>query len=180
MKKRKNDWGWPWGLALLGLILVTLTGCRSAPDPFQQFRRVVEAALTEVEAQNLNGLAALLHDSFRDQQDRDRDEMTAWLNSLMNRRKDVVVNILDMDEVTAPGPGTEGEVALDVVVSSGGLKMVRKLVGFYGRLVRITLYLVDGEPWLISAAEWREVDLADLSVAAIEEFKRIFPGASGK
>lgn len=141
----------------------------------QLFQEAVERVVVEVEDQNLDGLQSMLHDSFMDQQDRDREQFLAWLKGLMKQRKDIVVNLLDMDEVTPPSADEAGEISLDVVVSSGNLKLVRKLVGFYGRLVRITLFVVNDEPWRISSAEWREIDLADLSVMAVDEFKKLFP-----
>lgn len=164
-------------------ILLTLficLSCTRSPTPFDRFRGALEQIAGQAEAQRLDLLEGILHADFCDQDDRDREMVVDWLNGLLKTHRDVVVNLLDIELVSSPTLQTDGEVRVDLVVSSGSLKFVRQLVPYYGQLVRMQLFVTGEEVWLITAARWQRIDVVDLGVQAMDRFKALFPAAGKK
>ncbi len=164
-------------LPILCASLFLSFSCGRQESVFDRFRSAIEQIIAEAEEQKMDRLQVILHPDFNDQDGRDAGRILAWLESLLKTRRDVVVHLLDIEGRAHPTPESEGEVRLDIVVSSGGLKMVRKLVSFYGRLVRIRLFVEGEVDWTVTAAEWQEINMADLGAEALDRFQALFPGA---
>lgn len=162
-------------LVLLSSTFFFPTACAREETPLELFQRELELAATDLEKGSVTRLADLLHAEFMDQDGRSAAELMDWTQDLLERRRGVVIHLLDVDEKAAPSVERPGRVEIDLVVSSGGLKLVRKLVSFYGRLVRLRLEVEGGSFWKVSSAEWEEIEMADLGVKALDAFKTLFP-----
>jgi len=143
-------------LAILLSLAPFSISCGRRETPFDRFRQELDRVVTDVEGQNLSRLSEMLHPDFIDQQGRDAGQVLDWLERLLKTRRDVVVHLLDIDEIISPTSEEDGRVDIDLVVSSGGLKLVRKLVSVYGRLVRLKLGVEGDDFWGVTSAEWQE------------------------
>jgi len=163
----------------IGAIAALSFSCRQKETPLDVFRKNLEIIINEAEEQKLDRFKGILHPDFIDQEGRDAEKILVWLIGKLKGHRDVVINLLEIEELITPTNQSDGSVRLDLVVSSGSLKMVRKLIGFYGRLIRLQLRVAEGDPWRITHAEWVEINLADLGAQALEAFNKLFPSQGG-
>lgn len=178
---KRSDPQLPFALVCIFLLLsqVLFFSCSKKEEPLDRFRSTIEQIIAEIEAQRTDQLQRVLHPQFIDQNGRDSARFLEWVRGHLKRRKDVVVHLLGIAEESPPTTMEDGLVSMELVLSSGNLKLLRKLVSFYGHLVKVRLS-VEGEiDWRITEADWQEIDIADLSVQALDAFRALFPSSGG-
>lgn len=129
------------------------------------------------EKRDLPGLLSLLTDDYADFEGRDRAGTEALVADHFRRRFGIVVHLLhtEIAEVRADGTAT---VRTDVVLSSGGAEVLRKIVRFAGEFYRFELELrktPDG--WRVARAEWAASSPDILFPESLPVFRELFPGA---
>jgi ketosteroid isomerase-like protein len=129
-----------------------------------------------VEKKDLSGLLAVLTDDYADFEGRDKKATEALVGDYFQRRFGIVMHLLH----TKVGDiRQEGEASLetDVVLSSGGAEVLRKIIRFAGDFYRFKLELrKTSEGWRISRAEWEYLSLNDLFPESLPVLKKFFPG----
>jgi len=129
-----------------------------------------------VEKKDLSGLLAVLTDDYMDFEGRDKKATEALIGDYFQRRLGIVVHLLhtELGDIAAEG---EASLKTDVVLSSGGAEVLRRIVRFAGDFYRFRLDLrKTPEGWRISRAEWESLTLNDLFPESHAILKKIFPG----
>jgi SnoaL-like domain len=129
------------------------------------------------EKRDIPGLLSLLTDDYADFEGRDRAGTADLVADHFRRRYGIVVHLLhtEIAEVRADGTAT---VRTDVVLSSGGAEILRKLVRFAGEFYRFELELrktPDG--WRVARAEWAASAQDILFPESLPVLRELFPGA---
>jgi hypothetical protein len=129
-----------------------------------------------VEKKDLPGLLAILTDDYADFEGRDKKATEALVDDYFRRRFGIVMHLLHtkVGDITAGG---EASLETDVVLSSGGAEVLRKIIRFAGDFYRFKLELRKTPVgWRISRAEWEYLSLNDLFPESLPVLKKFFPG----
>ena len=129
-----------------------------------------------VEKKDLSGLLAVLTDDYADFEGRDKKATEALVGDYFQRRFGIVMHLLHtkVGDITAGG---EASLETDVVLSSGGAEVLRKIIRFAGDFYRFKLELRNTpEGWRISRAEWKYLALNDLFPESLPVLKKFFSG----
>ncbi|TRZ88454.1 hypothetical protein D4R89_08150 [bacterium] len=129
-----------------------------------------------VEKKDLSGLLAVLTDDYADFEGRDKKATEALVRDYFQRRFGIVMHLLHtkVGDITAGG---EASLETDVVLSSGGAEILRKIIRFAGDFYRFKLELRKTPVgWRISRAEWEYLELNGLFPESLPVLKKIFPG----
>ena len=131
------------------------------------------------EKKDLPGLLVLLTDDYADFEGRDRAATEALVAEHFRRRFGIVVHLLhtEIGDVRPEGTAT---VETDVVLSSGGAEVLRKIVPFAGEFYKFKFDLrktPDG--WRVGQAEWAPSALNDLFPESLPVLREFFPGTQG-
>jgi hypothetical protein len=129
-----------------------------------------------VEKKDLSGLLTVLTDDYTDFEGRDKKATEALIGDYFRRRFGIVAHLLHtkVGDITAEG---EASLKTDVVLSSGGAEVLRKIVRFAGDFYRFKLDLrKTPEGWRISRAEWEYLTLNSLFPESLPILKKFFPG----
>jgi ketosteroid isomerase-like protein len=129
-----------------------------------------------IEKKDLSGLLTVLTDDYMDFEGRDKKATEALIGDYFERRFGIVVHLLHtkLGDITAEG---KASLKTDVVLSSGGAEVLRKIVRFAGDFYRFKLDLrKTSEGWRISRAEWEYLTLNGLFPESLPILKKIFPG----
>lgn len=164
-------------LAVLGL-LTFLPYCSVESDE-AALQKLMDRAGSLAEKKDLPGLLAMLTDDYADFEGRDRAATEALVGDHFRRRYGIVVHLLHA-EVTGLRPDGTATVEADVVLSSGGAEVMRKIVRFAGEFYKFKLELrktPDG--WRVNRAEWAPLALNDLFPESLPVLREFFPGAPG-
>jgi len=128
-----------------------------------------------VEKKDQPGLLAVLTDDYTDFEGRDKKATEGLVGDYFRRRFGIVVHLLHtkVGDITAEGGAS---LETDVVLSSGGAEVLRKIVRFAGDFYRFKLDLrKTPEGWRISRAEWEYLTLNDLFPESLPVLKKFFP-----
>ncbi len=131
---------------------------------------------TLAQKRDLPGLLSLLTDDYADFEGRDRAGTEALVADHFRRRFGIVVHLLhtEIAEVRADGTAT---VRTDVVLSSGGAEVLRKIVRFAGEFYRFELELrKTPEGWRVVRAEWAASSPDILFPESLPVLRELFPG----
>jgi ketosteroid isomerase-like protein len=129
-----------------------------------------------VEKKDLSGLLAVLTDDYADFEGRDKKATKALVGDYFQRRFGIVMHLLHtkVGDIRQDG---EASLETDVVLSSGGAEVLRKIIRFAGDFYRFKLELRKTPVgWRISRAEWEYLSLNDLFPESLPILKKIFPG----
>jgi hypothetical protein len=129
-----------------------------------------------VEKKDLSGFLAVLTDDYADFEGRDKKATEALVGDYFRRRFGIVMHLLHtkVGDITAGG---EVSLETDVVLSSGGAEVLRKIVRFAGDFYRFKLELRKTPVgWRINRAEWEYLSLNDLFPESLPILKNFFPG----
>jgi hypothetical protein len=129
-----------------------------------------------VEKKDLSGFLAVLTDDYADFEGRDKKATEALVGDYFRRRFGIVMHLLHtkVGDITAGG---EASLETDVVLSSGGAEVLRKIVRFAGDFYRFKLELRKTPVgWRINRAEWEYLSLNDLFPESLPILKNFFPG----
>jgi hypothetical protein len=164
-----------WG----GLVLLTFLPSCSAESDGAAIRKLMDRVGSLAEKKDLPGLFALITEDFADFEGRDRAGTEALVAEHFRRRYGIVVHLLHA-EIGAIRPEGTATVEADVVLSSGGAEVLRKIVRFAGEFYKFKLELrKTPEGWRVSRAEWAPADLNSLFPESLPVLREFFPGASG-
>jgi len=158
--------------------ILTLLACCSSGSEEARIEKLMDRIGSLAEKKDLPGLLALLADGYADFEGRDRAATEALLADHFSRRYGIVVHLLHA-EIGDVGPEGTASVKTDVVLSSGGAEVLRKIIRFAGEYFRFKLDLrktPDG--WRVGRAEWTRSSLNDLFPKSLPILRELFPGAS--
>lgn len=127
-----------------------------------------------VEKKDTESLLKYVAEDYEDFQGRDKSQTRAMINQYFQNFHGIVSHILStlIEEVTT----NEASIRTDVLVSSGGAKLFRKIVKYAGDYYRIKARLVKTEGlWQLQYAEWSSIRPEDLLPESISILKKIFP-----
>jgi hypothetical protein len=166
MRKRALIIGWA--------ALLILTSCAHESEEARILKFMSRVGKL-VEKKDQPGLLAVLTDDYTDFEGRDKKATEALVGDYFRRRFGIVVHLLHtkVGDITAEG---EASLETDVVLSSGGAEVLRKIVRFAGDFYRFKLDLRKiPEGWRISRAEWEYLTLNDLFPESLPVLKKFFP-----
>ncbi len=141
--------------------------------------KIMNRVGTLAEKKDLAGLLALLTEDYEDFEGRDRAATEALVADHFKRRYGIVVHLLHtkIGDILPEGKAT---VETDVVLSSGGAEILRKIIRFAGEFYRFKLDLrKTPEGWKFSRAEWEPSALNDLFPESLPVLRELFPGTPG-
>jgi hypothetical protein len=162
---------------LIVAALLALLACCSPRSEEARIDKLMDRIGSLAEKKDLSGLLALLADDYADFEGRDRAATEALLADHFHRRYGIVVHLLHT-EIGGIMPGGTATVEADVVLSSGGAEVLRKIIRFAGEFFKFKLDLrktADG--WRVGRAEWTRSSLAGLFPESLTVLKKLFPGA---
>lgn len=161
---------------LIGFIALLILACCARESEEARILKFMRSVGKSVEKKDLPGLLTVLTDDYVDFEGRDKKATEALIGDYFRERLGIVVHLLHtkLGDITAEG---EASLNTDVVLSSGGAEVLRKIVRFAGDFYRFKLDLrKTPEGWRISRAEWEYLTLNDLFPESRPILKRIFPG----
>jgi hypothetical protein len=160
------------------LTLFSLLACCSSGSDEARIAKLMDRIGSLAENKDLSGLLALLADDYEDFEGRDRAATEALLADHFRRRFGIVVHLLHT-EIGDVGPEGAATVRTDVVLSSGGAEVLRKIIRFAGEFFRFKLDLrKTPEGWRVGRAEWTPSAMNDLFPESLPALRKLFPGAS--
>ena len=166
MRKRALIIGWA--------ALLMLTSCAHESEEARILKFMSRVGKL-VEKKDQPGLLAVLTDDYTDFEGRDKKATEALVGDYFRRRFGIVVHLLHtkVGDITAEGGAS---LETDVVLSSGGAEVLRKIVRFAGDFYRFMLDLrKTPEGWRISRAEWEYLTLNDLFPESLPVLEKFFP-----
>jgi hypothetical protein len=158
----------------LGFLIVFLSvSCGEKSDKIL-ILELMETAGQFIEEKDTVGLMSFIAEDYSDFRGRNKIETEGMVKSYFLDYQGIVTHVLStkIDEITP----LEASIRKDVLVSSGGAQLFRKLVKFAGDYYRIKARLVkrDGK-WLLHYAEWEYISLDSLFPESLSILKKIFP-----
>jgi hypothetical protein len=127
-----------------------------------------------VEKKDIDNLLMYFAEDYKDFEGRDKNQTRAMISQYFLDFHGIVSHVLStqIEDVTAVG----ASIQTDVLISSGGAKLFRKLVKYAGDYYRIKAKLVKREGlWQLQYAEWTYISLEDLFPESLSILKKIFP-----
>ena len=129
-----------------------------------------------VEKKDLSGLLTVLTDDYADFEGRDKKATEALVGDYFQRRFGIVMHLLHT-KVETITEGGDASLETDIVLSSGGAEVLRKIIRFAGDFYRFKLELRKTPVgWRISRAEWEYLALKDLFPESLPVLNKLFPG----
>ncbi|MGB8953627.1 MAG: hypothetical protein WCC06_13310 [Candidatus Aminicenantales bacterium] len=123
---------------------------------------------------NVSGLMELVEEDYTDFEGRGRGETEDLIQSYFRDYRGIVIHILStrFDDLQ----DFEASIRTEVVLSSGGAEIFRKLVRLAGSFYRFRLKLRKTDArWRIFYGEWEEIGLEDLFPESLPFLKKISP-----
>ncbi len=158
---------------------LTLLACCSSGSEEARIMKLMDRVGSLAEKKDLSGLLALLTDDYADFEGRDRAATEALVAEHFRRRYGIVVHLLHTEIGNVRSEGT-ATVETDVVLSSGGAEILRKIVRFAGEFYKFKLELRKTPAgWRVGRAEWAPSALNDLFPESLPVLREFFPGAPG-
>ncbi len=156
---------------------LTLLACCSSGSEEARIARLMDRIGSLAEKRDLPGLLSHLTDDYADFEGRDRAATEALVAEHYRRRFGIVVHLLHT-EIGDIRPGGTVVVEADVVLSSGGAELLRKIVPFAGEFYRFRLDLRRaGDDWRVAGAEWALSSANGLFPESRPVLRDLFPGA---
>ncbi|MDI6698173.1 MAG: hypothetical protein QME85_04475 [Candidatus Saccharicenans sp.] len=142
-------------LLLVGGLLPWAQSCRQTSQT-EVIRDLLRSVAGLAEKKDPVKIIEHLGDEYRDFEGRDRRQTLSLLEYYFKNYRGIVIHLLD---IYVDINENRAEVEADVLLSSGPLENLRKLVGLVGVYYRFDFQLEKKENrWKISYAAWREVD----------------------
>ena len=158
-------------IAILVAVLVLASCARESEEA--RILELMSRIEKLVENKDLAGLLMVLTDDYSDFEGRDRKATEDLVDDYFQSRFGIVVHLLHtkVEDITAEG---ETFLETDVVLSSGGAEVLRKIVRFAGDFYRFKLDLrKTPEGWRINRSEWKYLALNDLFPESLPILKKI-------
>jgi hypothetical protein len=158
---------------LLILFVFSIFSCGEKSDKMF-ILELMDKAGQFIEQRDAEGLMLLIADDYLDFHGRSKRETEDMVKQYFLDYQGIVTHVLStkIDEITL----REATIRTDILVSSGGAQLFRKLVKFAGDYYRVTAKLVKrDENWLLQYAEWEYISLDTLFPESVTILKKIFP-----
>lgn len=166
-------WNQSSGFLILVFSVIILMACagRSQEDRIQE---TIQNLRIHAEKKDVASIMLYIAEGYHDFQGRDKREAQDWLQRYFSDYRGIVVHMLgthiSIDDTL------ETHFQMEIVVSSGGAKIFRKMIKFAGDLYRIQGRMVREEGiWKIEYAEWDVIYKTDLFPESFSILKQIFP-----
>ena len=158
----------------LSLSLVFVLGSCGEKSEEDVIRDLMEEVREYVEKKDIDSLLMYFAEDYKDFEGRDKNQTKAMINQYFLDFRGIVSHVLSthIEEVTP----VETSIQTDVLISSGGAKLFRKLIKYAGDYYRIKAKLVKREGlWRLQYAEWATISLEALFPESLSILKKIFP-----
>jgi len=165
----------PIGLVVLSVFifffLVWCNACKKT-DETGVIREQLQSLAVLAEKKNRAKIIEQLDKDYRDFEERDTQQTDSLLEYYFKNYQGIAIHMLDVYVDIDEG---QAEAQADVLLSSGPLENLRKLVGLVGVYYRFDFRLAkkDGR-WKITYAAWREIDSDSLLPGSRIILKKIF------
>jgi hypothetical protein len=158
---------------LLALLLFFMT-CRGPKTDDDLIQEQMDKIGQFIEKKDLESLMSFLADDYTDHRGRDRGQTRDMVQSYFSQFRGIVVHILStrIDDITPP----EASIQTDAALSSGGARILRKMVRVSTDNYRFKIKLIKQEGrWLIRYAEWKPIGIDELFPESLSILKKLFP-----
>ncbi len=126
------------------------------------------------EKKDISRIMGYLSPEYRDFEGRNLEQTTRLLEYYFENYPGIAIHLLD---IYVEVNGDRAEAEADLLLSSGPLETLRKMVGLIGSYYRFNFSLgKTAGRWKIIYAAWREVDSNSLLPGSRAILKKIFPG----
>ncbi|MCX8160825.1 MAG: hypothetical protein N3G18_07830 [Candidatus Saccharicenans sp.] len=162
-------------LTLLATAVCFLTCSQSCQrtDETEVIRELLRTVAGLAEKKAVDKIKLYLDAEYRDFEGRDLEQTVDLLQYYFKNYQGLAIHLLDIYVDISKDPA---EAEADVLLSSGPLETLRKLVGVVGVYYRFDFRLAKrAGRWQISYAAWREVDSNSLLPGSRAILKKIFP-----
>jgi len=159
---------------ILIILLLTLlwAGCQKK-DEAQLIRENLENLVRIAEKRDRDRVLSYLSPDYVDFQGRDLRETAELVDYYFKNYSGIVIHLLDF---TTSLNGDWAQVEADVLLSSGPLEALRKLVGLAGEFYRFDFHFKkEGQEWKISYSAWRKIESGSLLPGSETILKKLFP-----
>jgi hypothetical protein len=154
-----------------------LVACCSSGSEEARIMKLMERVGSLAEKKDLPGLLALLTNDYADFEGRDRTATEALVADHFRRKYGIVVHLLHA-KIAGLRPEGTATVETDVVLSSGGAEVLRRIVRFAGEFYKFKLELRKTPGgWRVGRAEWAPSALNGLFPESLPVLRELFPGA---
>lgn len=159
-------------LIAVACFLTWFQACQK-PDEAEEIRELLRTVAAQAEKKNLEKIMGSLADDYRDFEGRDSARTASLLEYYFKNYQGIAIHLLDIYVDNNKDPA---EAEADVLLSSGPLENLRKLVGLVGVYYRFNFSLEKRSGrWQIIYAAWKEVDSNSLLPGSRAILKKIFP-----
>jgi hypothetical protein len=153
-------------------VIFSLPSCQKRDDT-QVIKDTLITIVRLAEKRNREKVLSYLAENYLDFQQRDVKQTDELVDYYFKNYRGIVIHLLD---ISVSIIGDEAEVEADVLLSSGPLETLRKLVGLAGSFYRFNFRFVQlGREWKISYSAWQEIDSNSLLPGSKVILKKLFP-----
>lgn len=159
--------------SLLVLVMFAHIACggKSQEDLIQE---IIQRLGDYAEDRDVSSIMLYIADDYTDFRGRDKTATLEMLKSYISSYRGIVVHMLGLK--ISLDDALQASFQIDIMVSSGEVKIFRKMIKFAGDLFRIKGKMVEEEGmWKIMYAEWDYIPLEDLFPESLSILKKIFP-----
>jgi hypothetical protein len=163
-----------FSIVILAVLIYGLSGCGRDSES-ARILNLVSGMADSAEDRNVEGVLASLAADYLDFEGRDKSATRGLLREHLGARDGIVIHILHarISAIVPEGPAT---LEADVVVSSGGAEVLRKLARFLGEFFKFKLDLKkESGSWRVSRAGWEVVTPSELFPESLPILKKLYP-----
>lgn len=144
------------------------------PDDTEVIKNMISELVQLAEKKDRDKILFLLSDDCKDFEQRDIFKNGELIDYYFKNYKGIVIHHLD---IFVSLNGDESQVETDVLLSSGPLETLRKLVWLTGSFYRFNFKLVRrGKMWKINYSAWQEINSNSLLPGSKVILKKTFSG----
>lgn len=163
-----------FSIVILAVLICGLSGCGRGSES-ARILKIVSGIADSAEDRDVDGVLASLAADYRDFQGRDKSATGEFLREHLGARVGIVIHILHA-RIGAGVPEGPATVEADVVVSSGGAEVLRKLARFLGEFLKFKIELKkESGSWRVSRAGWEVVTPSELFPESLPLLKKLYP-----
>ncbi len=159
--------------SLVLFLLFKIPGCWKKgleSEILDVINRIAECA----EKRDISCIMTSISPEYSDKEGRNRNDIEELLKSYSGRFSGISVNILGTR--IAHESGTVVDAVVDISVSSGMGRFFRKILRFYGKILRLNIsFSKDSEKWKITGAIWEEISVNELLPGSLKMLRKLFP-----
>ena len=146
-------------------------GCRQRTDE-DLILEILDKIGSRVENKDIDGILIYLAEDYNDFRGRNKSNTRKMLESYFNQFRGIVVHMLGR-RIEEMKP-TEAVIQVEIAVSSGGSRVLRRLIRISTDNYRLNLKFVKrNDRWFIRHAEWKYISLDELFPESLSILKKI-------